>query len=74
VNFGDRPAGCITIAALRETAEQYGADLPIAAWYLKYRTYVDDAVAGSDTREGMIELLGDWKHWRAGANSSLRAP
>jgi hypothetical protein len=35
VNFGDRPAGCIAIAALRETAERYGADLPIAAWYLK---------------------------------------
>jgi hypothetical protein len=59
VNFGDRPAGCIAIAALRETAERYGADLPTAAWYLKYRTYVDDAVAGSDTREGMIELSGD---------------
>jgi hypothetical protein len=53
VNFGDRPAGCIAIAALRETAERY------AAWYLKYRTYVDDAVSGSDTQEGMIELSGD---------------
>jgi hypothetical protein len=59
VNFGDRPAGCIAIAALRETAEWYGADLPITAWYLKYRTYVDDAVAGSDTQEGMVELSGD---------------
>jgi hypothetical protein len=59
VNFGDRPAGCIAIAALRETAERYGADLPIAAWYLMYRTYVDDAVAGSDTQEGMIELSDD---------------
>jgi hypothetical protein len=61
VNFGDHPAGCIAIAALRETAERYGADLPIAAWYLKYGTYVDDAVAvaGSDTQEGMVELSGD---------------
>jgi hypothetical protein len=59
VNFGDRPAGCIAIAALRETAERYGADLPIAAWYLKYRTYVDDVVAGSDTQEGMVKLSGD---------------
>ncbi len=31
----------------------------MAAWYLKYRTYVDDAVAGSDTQEGMVELSGD---------------
>ncbi len=59
VNFGDRPAGCIAIAALRETAERYGADLPTAAWYLKYRTYVDDAVAGADTQEGMIKLSSD---------------
>jgi hypothetical protein len=28
VNFGDRPAGCIAIAALRKTAEQMGKDLP----------------------------------------------
>jgi hypothetical protein len=35
VNFGDRPAGCIAIAALRETAERYGGDLPEAAWFLK---------------------------------------
>jgi hypothetical protein len=52
VNFGDRPAECIAIAALRETAERYGGDLPEAAWFLKYRTYVDDAVAGSDTQNG----------------------
>ncbi|MFN9910199.1 MAG: hypothetical protein ACK56F_29495, partial [bacterium] len=59
VNFGDRPAGCIAIAALRETAERYGMDMPDAAWYLKFRTYVDDAVAGSDTQEGMIQLSAD---------------
>jgi hypothetical protein len=59
VNFGDRPAGCIAIAALRETAERYWADLPTAAWYLKYRTYVDDAVAGADTQEGLIKLSSD---------------
>jgi hypothetical protein len=59
VNFGDRPAGCIAIAALRETAERYGADLPTAAWYLKYRTYVDDAVAGADTQEGLIKSSSD---------------
>jgi hypothetical protein len=59
VNFGDRPAGCIAIAALRENAERYGTDLPTAAWYLKYRTYVDNAVAGSDTQEGMVELSGE---------------
>jgi hypothetical protein len=33
--------------------------LPTAAWYLKYRTYVDDAVAGADTQEGLIKLSSD---------------
>jgi hypothetical protein len=33
--------------------------MPVAAWYLKFRTYVDDAVAGSDTQEGMIQLSAD---------------
>jgi hypothetical protein len=56
VNFRDCPAGCIAIAALRETAERYGGDLPEAAWFLKYRTYVDDAVAGSNTRNGLTGL------------------
>ncbi len=41
-----------------ETA-RLDADLQVAAWYLKYRTYVDDAVAGSDTQEGMVKLSGD---------------
>jgi hypothetical protein len=56
VNFGDRSAGCIAIAALRETVERYGGDLPEAAWFLKYQTYVDDAVAGSDTPNGLTGL------------------
>jgi hypothetical protein len=58
VNFGDRPAGCIAIGALRETAERYGEDLPEPAWFLNYRTYVDDVVAGLDTGKGMVELSG----------------
>jgi hypothetical protein len=36
---------------MRETAERYGGDLPEASWFLKYRTYVDDAVAGAKTKE-----------------------
>jgi hypothetical protein len=55
VNFGDKPAGCIAIAAARETAEKFGAEFPEAAWFLKYRTYVDDATPGADT---MARLKG----------------
>ena len=46
VKFGDRPEGCIAIAAIRETAERFGNGSP-AAWFLKNRTYVDDCIGGA---------------------------
>ena len=48
VNFGDLPAGCITIAALRETAARYGTSMEEAAWFLMNRTYLDDMTARAD--------------------------
>jgi hypothetical protein len=59
VNFGDKPAGCIAIAAARETAEKFGAEFPEAAWFLKFRTYVDDATAGADTMARLKELSSE---------------
>jgi hypothetical protein len=59
VNFGDRPPGCIAIAAMRETAERYGGDLPEAAWFLKNLTHVDDAVAEADSLERLKELSAE---------------
>jgi hypothetical protein len=59
VNFGDHPAGCIAIAAMRETSERYGGDLPEAAWFLQYQTYVDDAVAGANSLDRLKELLAE---------------
>jgi hypothetical protein len=59
VNFGDKPAGCIAIAAARETAERFGAEFPEAAWFLKFRTYVDDATAGADTMARLRELSSE---------------
>jgi hypothetical protein len=55
-NFGNKPAGCIAIAAARETAEKFGGMHPEAAWFLKYRTYVDDATAGADSMERLRTL------------------
>jgi hypothetical protein len=46
VNYGDRSAGCIAIAAVRETASRFGEGREEAAWFLKNRTYVDDATGG----------------------------
>jgi hypothetical protein len=49
VNYGDRLAGWIAIAAVRETAERFGGGREKAAWFLKNRTYVDDATGGAET-------------------------
>jgi hypothetical protein len=38
VNYGDRPAGCIAIAAVRETASRFGEGKEKAMWFLKNRT------------------------------------
>jgi hypothetical protein len=34
-------------------------DLPEAAWFLKYQTYVDDAVAGANSLDRLKELLAE---------------
>ncbi len=44
VNFGDKPAGCLTIAATREAAERFRGDYPEASRFLKHRAYADDAI------------------------------
>ena len=51
VNFGDKPAGCIAITAVRETARKFQEKSPEAAWFIQNRTYVDDATAGADTED-----------------------
>jgi hypothetical protein len=58
VNFGDKPAGCIAIAAVRETAERFGGESP-AAWFLKNRTYVDDCTATSDSMADLENISLD---------------
>ncbi len=56
VNFGDKPAGCIAIAAARETAALDKGEFREAAWFLQNRTYVDDATAGADSMERLKAL------------------
>ncbi len=48
VNYGDKPAGCIATAVVRETAVKFGEGREKAAWFLKNRTYVDDATGGAE--------------------------
>jgi hypothetical protein len=56
VNFGDKPAGCIAIAAARETASMNEDVYREAAWFLKNQTYADDATAGADSMERLKTL------------------
>jgi hypothetical protein len=59
VNFGDKPAGCIAIAAARERAAMDEGEFREAAWFLQNRTYVDDATAGADSMERLEALSGE---------------
>jgi hypothetical protein len=59
VNYGDRPAGCIAIAAVRETADRFGKGKETAAWFLKNRTYVDDATGGASSMEEAKKVSQD---------------
>ncbi len=56
LNFGDKTAGCIMIAAARETASMCEEILREAVWFLKNRTYVDDATAEADSMERLRAL------------------
>jgi hypothetical protein len=59
VNFGDKPAGYIAIAAARETAAMDEGEFREAAWFLQNRTYVDDATAGANSMERLEALSGE---------------
>jgi hypothetical protein len=59
VNFGDKPAGCIAIAAARETAPMDEGEFREAAWFLQNRTSMDDAMAGADSMEHLKTLSGE---------------
>jgi hypothetical protein len=58
-NYGDRPAGCIAIAAVWETADRFGKGRETAAWFLKNRTYVDDATGGASSAEKARQVSQD---------------
>ncbi len=59
MNYGDRPAGCIAIAAVRETVTRFGEGREQAAWFLKNRSYVDDATAGAGSVEAAKQVSQD---------------
>ncbi len=60
VNYGDRPAGCIAIAAIRETAKKFGEGEE-GPWFLRNRTYmyVDDATGAAHAKEHVLWISLD---------------
>jgi Pao retrotransposon peptidase len=54
VNFGDRPAGCIAIAAVL-----FGEGKPEAQWFIQNRTYVDDCMAGDNDYKKLLKISRD---------------
>jgi hypothetical protein len=59
VNYCDRPAGCIEIAAVWEMAERFGKGREEATWFLKNQTYVDDATGGANNKETAEQVSAD---------------
>jgi hypothetical protein len=59
VNYGDRLAGCIAIAVVRDTVEKFGEGREKAAWFLNNRTYVDDATGGAEDVEAAKQVSQD---------------
>jgi hypothetical protein len=70
VDYGDKPAGCIVIAAVRETAEKFSGEKKMAAWFLKNCTYMDGTMGGADNHGeakqvslDMEDILDDGGFW-----------
>jgi hypothetical protein len=61
VNYWDRPARYITISAVqdKETAERFGTWKEETNWFLKNRTYVDDATEGACNKEAAFAVSQD---------------
>jgi hypothetical protein len=59
VNYGDRQAGCIAIAAVHETATRFGKGREMAAWFLKNQTYMDDATGEADSMMAAKQVTHD---------------
>jgi hypothetical protein len=62
VNYGDKPASCIAIAAVRETAVRFGKGKEKAAWFLKNHTYVDNATGGAEDAVAAKQVSQDMEN------------
>ena len=56
VTFGDRPAGCIVVSALKATADMFSSISEKGAQVLKQDSYMDDIASGDHTLKDSKEL------------------
>ena len=49
VTFGDRPAGCIAVCALKATADMFSFVSEAASNVIEKSSYMDDVVSGANT-------------------------
>ena len=56
VTFGDRPAGCIAVCALKATADMFSFVSEAAANVIERSSYMDDVVSGANTLNEAKEL------------------
>ena len=56
VNFGDKPAGCIALTSLRQTADLYQHIDVEAAEKLKKCNYVDDVATGAEDKARALKV------------------
>ena len=59
VTFGDRPAGCIVVSALKATAGMYASISERATEVLQEDSYMDDLLSGGDNLKQAEELVGN---------------
>ena len=61
VTFGDRPAGCIVVSALKATADMFEFMSPKAAEVIQSDAYMDDIVSGADSKTEADILISSVK-------------
>ena len=59
VTFGDRPAGCIAVSALKATADMFSFVSEKASNVLKDDSYMDDVVSGANSTQEAKHLVSD---------------
>jgi len=59
VNFGDKPAGCVALTAVRATSDLYSFVDEEAAEKLKDDNYCDDIASGAESKEEALRVSED---------------